>query len=299
MAPVNCLGKLVFCLEFRYPPGTVLVQHSYSHSTSPLEVFSSFWRNRELIWQLTRREIAARYKGSVLGLLWSFVNPVLMLAVYTFVFSVAFRARWGTGGDGKAEYAVVLFAGMIVYGLFSECVTRAPGLILANVNYVKKVFFPLEILIWVVTGSALFHAGISLIVLLLFNGIIAASVHWTALLLPLVVLPLIFFTLGLVWILASAGVFLRDIGQTVGIATTALLFLSPVLYPATMLPEKYRLLILLNPLTFIIDQARGVLLWGRFPDWATLGAYLLGGWIVSCLGFFWFQRTRNGFADVL
>ena len=259
----------------------------------------ALWRHRVLIWQLTRRDVVGRYRGSLLGLLWSFLNPIFMLAVYTFVFSVVFQARWGPASESKVEFAAVLFAGMIVHSLFAECLNRAPGLILGNVNYVKKVVFPLEILPWVAMGSALFHAAISVLVLLIFFAWTQHYLYWTALLLPVLLLPLVLFTMGLTWFLAATGVFLRDVGQTTGVVTTALLFLSPVFYPVSALPEAYRPLIYLNPLTFMIEQARGILLWGTMPDWSGLGAYLIFGFLTAWAGLFWFQKTRRGFADVL
>ena len=268
-------------------------------STDVVWTGGALWRHRVLIWQLTRRDVVGRYRGSLLGLLWSFLNPIFMLAVYTFVFSVVFQARWGPASESKVEFAAVLFAGMIVHSLFAECLNRAPGLILGNVNYVKKVVFPLEILPWVAMGSALFHAAISVLVLLIFFAWTQQYLYWTALLLPVLLLPLVLFTMGLTWFLAATGVFLRDVGQTTGVVTTALLFLSPVFYPVSALPEAYRPLIYLNPLTFMIEQARGILLWGTMPDWSGLGAYLIFGFLTAWAGLFWFQKTRRGFADVL
>jgi lipopolysaccharide transport system permease protein len=249
---------------------------------------------------MTKRDVVGRYRGSVMGLAWSFFNPVLMLIVYTFVFSVVFKARWGAGADeGKVDFAMVLFVGMIVHGLFAECVNRAPGLILSNVNYVKKVVFPLETLSWVAMGSALFHAFASFVVLIVAQLIVSANVPWTALFFPLVLLPLIFSTMGFAWFLAATGVFVRDVGQTTGVITTVMLFMSPVFYPVSILPEQYRMALLLNPLTFIIEQARQVLIWGRLPDWTGLGVYLTVSILVAWAGFWWFQKTRRGFADVL
>lgn len=269
--------------------------------TSLTALARSLWRNRQLIGQMTRREVVGRYKGSVMGLLWSFLNPVFMLTVYTFVFSEIFKSRWGgMGGDeSKTQFAVVLFVGMIVLSLFSEVLNRAPGLILSNVNYVKKVVFPLEILPVIAMGAALFHSLISLGVLLaafaLFNGYL----HWTAVFTPLVLLPLVILTLGLAWMLASIGAFLRDVGQTIGIITTVLMFLSPVFYPVTAVPERFRPFIMANPLTFIIEQAREVLIWGHMPNWLGLSIYTLAATLVTWAGYAWFQKTRKGFADVL
>jgi len=269
------------------------------YPTSPRAMFASLWDNRELIVQLTQREVLSRYRGSVLGLAWSFFNPVLMLVVYTFVFSVIFKARWGPGDESKADFAIVLFAGLIIHGLFAECVNRAPGLILANVNYVKRVVFPLEILPWVAAGSALFHSAVSIAVLLAAQLVVQHALVWTTAFLPIVLLPLLFATMGLAWFLSSIGVYVRDIGQTIGIITTVLLFLSPVFYPVDALPENYRILLLLNPLTPIIGDARRVLIWGQAPDWIGLMIDGSASFVVAWLGFWWFQRTRRGFADVV
>ncbi|BDX22501.1 transport permease protein [Polynucleobacter sp. TUM22923] len=268
-------------------------------SISPKEMVASLWRNRGLVKALVQREVIGRYRGSVMGILWPFFNPVFMLVVYTFVFSVVFKARWSGGSDSKTEFALILFAGLIVFNLFAECFNRAPGLILANVNYVKKVVFPLEILPWVALGSAMFHALINLGVWLIAYLILFGVPHITVLLLPLVILPLMLFIMGLTWGLASLGVYLRDVSQFIGILTTVLMFLSPIFYPASALPEKYRHLLLLNPLTPAIEQARDVLFWGKVPDISMLTVYLLVAALIAWLGFAWFQKTRKGFADVL
>lgn len=269
------------------------------HPATPHWAVLSLWRNRHLVWQLAKREVVGRYRGSVLGILWSFFNPVLMLAVYTFVFSVVFKARWAGGSESKTEFAIVLFAGMIVHALFAECVNRAPGLILGNVNYVKKVVFPLEILPWVALGAALFHAAISVLVLLLFYLIVNQSLQWTVVFLPIVLAPFVFLVMGLSWFLASLGVYVRDVGQTIGIVTTVLMFLSPVFYPVSALPEAFQPWLLANPLTFIIEQTREVLIWGRLPDWRGLALYAVVSLGVAWLGYVWFQKTRKGFADVV
>ena len=279
---------------------SITINPHAAQPTSLMSLVQSLWRNRQLIVQMTKREVVGRYKGSVMGLAWSFFNPVFMLTVYTFVFSVVFKSRWGVGGEeSKTQFAVVLFVGMIVHGLFAEVLNRAPSLILSNVNYVKKVVFPLEILPVIAIGAALFHSLISLSVLLiafvLFNGYL----HWTAVLAPLVVLPLVILTLGLAWMLASLGVFLRDVSQTIGIITMVMMFFAPVFYPVTALPEEMRPWIMANPLTFIIEQAREVLIWGHLPNWIGLELYTLVATLIAWSGYAWFQKTRKGFADVL
>lgn len=274
------------------------------HAAQPTSLAAlgrSLWRNRQLIFQMTKRDVIGRYKSSAMGIAWSFLNPVFMLAVYTFVFTEIFKSHWdGIGGDdSKTQFAVVLFAGLIVLNLFSEVLNRAPGLILSNVNYVKKVVFPIEILPVIAMGGAFFHSIISLGVLLaafvLFNGYL----HWTAIFIPFVLLPLVILITGISWMLASLGVFLRDVGQTIGLITTVLWFLSPVIYPITAVPERFRPFIMANPLTFIIEQAREVLIWGHLPNWFGLGIYTLAAIVVAWAGYAWFQKTRKGFADVL
>ena len=267
--------------------------------TSPQHLLGSTWSHRGLIRALVRREVVGRYRGSILGILWSFFNPILMLAVYTFVFSVVFKARWSGGSDSKTEFALVLFSGLIVFNLFAECINRAPNLILSNVNYVKKVVFPLEILPMVALGSAMFHALVSLAVWMLAYLCLFGLPHATVLLLPLVLLPLLLFVMGLSWALASLGVYLRDVSQVIGIVTTVLMFLSPIFYSTSTLPEQYQILFLLNPMTLVIEQARDVLFWGKVPNLTYLAVYLLGSGSIACLGFAWFQKTRKGFADVL
>ncbi len=259
----------------------------------------SFWRNRKLIKTLIKREVIGRYRGSVMGMMWSFFNPILMLAVYTFVFSVVFKARWSAGSDSKTEFALVLFAGLLVFNLFSECLNRSPTLILANANYVKKVVFPLEILPWVTLGAAMFHMSISFLVWIIFYIIFFGQPHITLLFFPVILIPLVLTTMGLSWLLASLGVYLRDVAQIIGLVTTTLMFLSPLFYPLSSLPENYQKMLQLNPLTIILEQARAALIWGQVPEPMSLGLSILIALIISWIGFAWFQKTRKGFADVL
>jgi lipopolysaccharide transport system permease protein len=216
---------------------------------------------------------------------------------------VVFKSRWGITPAGTEEsktmFAIMLFTGLIVHAVFAEVINRSPSIVLSNVNYVKKVVFPLEVLPVITMGGALFHGLISLSVLILAYTIFQGIPHLTILLVPVVMLPLIVLTLGLAWILASLGVYLQDVGQTTGIITTIMLFLSPVFFPLSSLPEQYRGLILLNPLTFIIEQMREVIIWGRIPDFMGLGTYLIVSVFIAAAGYAWFQKTRSGFADVL
>lgn len=264
------------------------------------ELFGSFWKHRQLISKMTRRDVMGRYQGSIMGLAWSFFNPLLMLVIYTFVFSVVFKSRWGVDpGESKTDYAMLLFAGMIMHGLFAECVNRAPALILANVNYVKKVIFPLEVLPWVNLGSALFHALVSLTVLLSLQLLFKQAIPWTVVLFPLVMLPLVLSAMGFAWFIAALGVYVRDIGQVTSIFTTVLLFLSCVFYPVTSLPKEYQEWMNLNPLAYIIEESRNTLIFGRIPDFGHWAICVAVSLLVAWLGFAWFQRMRGGFSDVV
>lgn len=224
-----------------------------------------------------------------------------MLAAYTFVFGVVFNARWGAsvGGESKAEFALILFVGLIMHGLMAECLTRAPTLVLNNANFVKKVVFPLEILPAVVLCAALFHALISLAVFLFAALIVWGHVPLTAILLPLILAPFLLGVLGVTWVLASLGVYLRDIGQSVGIVVLLLMFLAPIFYPLTAVPEDFQALIRANPLTYYVETSRAVLIWSRWPEMAPLLAQCAVAAVLFFGGFWWFQRTRAGFADVV
>ena len=267
---------------------------------SPIHMVKTLWSNRRLLDQLARRDVAGRYKGAAIGVAWSFLTPLLMLCVYTFVFSVVFQARWGGElSEGRVQFALIMFVGILVHTLFPEVVNRAPGLILSNPNYVKKVVFPLEVLPVMAMASAIFHACISVLILLLALLVLNGRMEWTSIFLPIVLAPLVVLTVGIAWFLAALGVYLRDVGQITAIMTLVMLFLAPVFYPITALPEQYRWIVMANPLTFIIEQARDVLIWGRLPNFAGLGLYLIVAAVVAWGGFFWFQKTRKGFADVL
>ncbi|PCE25230.1 ABC transporter permease [Paraburkholderia acidicola] len=272
-----------------------------SFSASPMYLLASLVKNRRLMFDLARRDAVGRYKGSMLGIFWSLLTPLLMLSVYTFVFSGVFKSRWNSGpvSGSHTQFAIVLFAGMIMFNMFSECINRAPSMVLANTNFVKKIIFPLEVLPCVYLFSALFHAFVSIAILIVAEFLIQGYVPVTALLLPLVLFPLCLLILGISWILSATGVFLRDIGQTIGIFVTALMFLSPIFFPVSSLPPRFQRFVYWNPLTFPIEQSRNVLIWGKAIDWEVWGIYLTLSALVAWIGFAWFQKTRKGFADVV
>lgn len=270
-----------------------------NYPISPQFLIKTLWLNRRLITDLAQRDAVGKYRGSSLGVMWSLITPIFMLSIYTFVFSEIFQARWTATSTSKSEFAIVLFAGMIIFNLFSEIVNRAPSLIISNVNFVKKIVFPLEILACVNLISAMFHMLISIGVLLVFQLIANETLPWTILLFPLVVLPLALICLGVSWLLSAVGVFLRDVGQTIGILVTGLMFLSPVFFPLSAVPLRFQELAKLNPLVFPIEMARQVLVWGKPPDCSALLAYFVFSLVVAWIGFVCFQKTRRGFADVL
>lgn len=257
------------------------------------------WQHRQLIRTMTWREILGRYRGSAGGLMWSLITPLLMLAVYTAVFSGIFQARWSADAATPLDYALQLFVGLIVHGLAAECLNRSPGLIVGNVSYVKRVVFPLEILPVINLLAALFHALISVAVLLLFHAVVKGGIPLTALWLPVVLAPYIVMLAGTGWILAALGVYLRDIAQLMGLLTMILMFLSPVFYPVSALPEKFHGVFRLNPLTIIIEESRAVLLDGRAPHFLNLGLYLVAAAALAGAGFMAFRKMKKGFADVL
>lgn len=250
---------------------------------------------------LTQREIMGRYKGSVLGLLWSMATPLMMLGIYTFVFGAVFKSRWAEASTESSigQFSVILFVGLIIYQLMAETVTRAPNIMLANASYVKKVVFPLEILVPVALGTSLFHAIVSFAILLPFVYTVFGNIPATAILIPVILAPFVLLVLGISWFLASIGTYVRDIGQFVGTAVTALLFMAPVFFPASALPEWLQPWLKLNPLSLPVDQTREVLIFGRLPDFQALAIYSAISIAVSALGYIWFEKTRKGFADVL
>lgn len=258
------------------------------------------WKSRTLIWQLLRREIYSRYRGSALGLLWSLATPLIMLAIYTFVFQFIFKSRWTDGaGETTLNFAIVLFLGLTIHAVIGEVLTKSPTLITSNPNFVKKIVFPLELLSYVTLLNAIVTFLISFGLLLIFIFIELQKVPLTALFLPLILLPYFILLLGLSWFLAALGVYLRDIQQIVGTLSTLLLFLSPIFYSINILPENLQSLIFLNPLSFIVESARTVLIYGKLPDFIGLGIYSLVALVIALMAYRFFQKVRPGFADVL
>lgn len=269
---------------------------------NPIQMIRSLYKNRELIWNLTKREVKSIYQSSFLGALWTVIVPLMMLLIYTFVFSVVFQAKWSTSGSQetpRGEFALILFAGLTAFNFFSSVISKAPGLILAVPNYVKKVVFPLEILPVVAVGSAFITSLISIALILIGHVLLLRSFPIMVLLLPLVYVPLILLTLGFAWFLSSLGVFVRDMGQVIPVIVQILFFVSPIFYSVDRVPNFLRFLVILNPLSFILDSFRRVLIWNEFLDWRSWTIVTLVSAFVAILGFAWFSATKRAFSDVM
>lgn len=252
-----------------------------------------------LVLRMTWRDIASRYKGSFLGVLWSLILPLLTVALYTFLFSYVFNARWGEQNAGLSNYALILFAGLILHAFLAEVLTRSSSVVRAQSNLVKKVVFPLHALPAVVVFSVAFQMMVSLCVLLVLQLVIVGQITMSVLTLPFLLIPLILIGLGCAWLLGALGVFLQDLAQIIGLISTALMFTAPILYPIQALPEFIQPWLFFNPLTFLVGQLRTVLLFGGMPDWYGLFIYFMFSIFVFVLGWWVFDRTKKGFADVL
>jgi lipopolysaccharide transport system permease protein len=280
---------------------TLTRRHSLWDLLNPLAPLRSLWTHRGLIGQLTTRNIHMRYRGAVLGLLWSLLLPVIMLVVYTFVFGVVFESRWRQAGDDSPilDFALALYCGLLAYNVFSETCGAAPGLVVGQPSFVKKVVFPLEILPVCSLGTALFNMAVGGAVLLVVTAVAKQTFSMTIIYLPLVLGPLLLLSIGVAWFLASLGVFLRDTVQVTAVVLQVLLFLTPIFYPVERVPEVLKPVLYANPLTPIVDGFRQTLLWGEMPNMAVLAAVWVLSVIVMQLGYAWFMKTRRGFADVL
>lgn len=282
--------------------GRGLLARLWTPSASVFALVSTVVKNRSLFVQMTRRNVEQRYRGSVLGLVWSFVHPLMMLCVYTFVFSVVFQSRWGVDvavGDSKGAFAVIMFCGMAIYNLFSEAINMSCASVIGNPNLVKKVIFPLEILPLTQVATTFILGTAWFILLFIGTWLILGGIYWTMLLLPLVLIPLVVFSTGISYFVSSLGVYVRDTQYVIGVVLQVLFFATPIFYPISAVPEEFRIILEMNPLTVFIEQARNVFLYGRLPDWMFLGLATLVSFVVLQLGYFFFIKTKKGFADVL
>lgn len=281
MLPSSILGGIEF------------IWHTFSMQISIL-------RHRALLWDFVRRDLATKFRGSVLGSIWMFVTPILTLLVYFFVFSVVFKARWSGAEvlDSKAS-ALILFSGLITYTFFSECFLRAPMLMRENPNFIKKVVFPLEILPVAVTVSAVVNAAIGYGLLLLFNLVLIGLPPISSIALPIILLPMFLAVLGLAYLLASLGVYLPDMRLVVPPLSMAIMYLSPIFYPLDMVPQALRALVSLNPFTPVLENLRHAFFFGQWPDPLGLAIQLLVAGVFLRVGYWFFMKSKKGFPDVL
>ena len=263
-----------------------------------LDAFRALYTYRNLVLQLVKRDIASRYQGAFLGVAWSLIFPLLTLAVYGFVFGVVLKPRW-PNVEGATQFTLILFSGLLIFNFFSECVARAPSLLISNANFVKKVVFPIEVLIWVPIATALFHLMLGLFAWFVLNLLIGDGVSWSFLLFPLAVAPLILLVAGLSWFLSALGVYVRDVAQVIGVSMQLLLYLGPIIYPREVLPESVRWVMLLNPLTIPVEQFRNVVNFGISIDWQIILIFWLVALVICRLGMLFFEKCRHGFADVV
>lgn len=267
---------------------------------NPWAMLRNLWTHRELIVAFARREIQGRYRAAQLGLVWSILTPLILLVIYTFVFSVVFNARWGEqASESKGVFALTMFCGLLLFNLFSEVVNRAPGLIVNNVNYVKKVVFPLETFVPSVLLGGLFNLLVGLGVWLIGRALIVGWPPWTMVLLPAVLLPVCLTTAGLAWVLASLGVFIRDVGHAVGLLVQVLFFTTPIFYSLDRVPRPYRGVLEINPLTHAVEDARRVLMWGGLPEWRSWLLLTGASAGLALLGYAFFMKSKRAFADVI
>ncbi|ABM05144.1 ABC-2 type transporter permease protein [Psychromonas ingrahamii 37] len=270
----------------------------YKVDKNLISSISILYKNKRLIISLTRRDILQRYQGSLLGVFWSILTPIVMLAIYTFIFSVVFKAKWGIGGD-KYQFSMLLFSGLILFNFFSDILSRSPELLVSHSNYVTKVIFPVEILPWVITLSALFNFILSFIIWFIFYtlliGLPALSVIFT----PAIVIPFCFLCCGLSYIISATGVYLKDTNQLVALLVTAMMFLTPIFYPISALPEKYQVYMYLNPITNVIEMFRDIAIYNNSITLNGYAIYFFSSAFIYLLGFLWFQKLRKGFSDVL
>lgn len=271
------------------------------HHLSPVAMVRNLWAHRDLTWQLAQRDIAARYRSTYLGMLWSILNPLVLLAIYTFVFSVVFRARWGDNLDeSRGEFALAMFCGILVYNVFSEVLIRAPGMVVGNPAYVKKLVFPLEVFVPSGLLAALINMLIGVGVWLVGWGLIMHT--WppvTGLWLPVLMIPVCLLTVGLGWIAASLGVFIRDLGHAILLFVQMLFFMTPIFYKIERVPTPFRYILYANPLTWSVEDVRNVLMWGQQPNWAWLGLATLAAAAFAVAGYAFFMKSKRAFADVV
>jgi lipopolysaccharide transport system permease protein len=301
--PENQLPSTSPCMMFGFfmAKTAVLGRLSFVGAQTALaQMIRACVHHRHLLWQFLQRDISIRYRGTFLGLFWSFLSPLIMLAVYVFVFGFVFKASFGhSANESTFEFGLALFCGLNLFNLFAEVVLRSPTLILQYPNFVKKVVFPLEILPMVAMGTGLFHCLIAFLPLTIGLAIAHHEIPFTVLYLFLFLLPLTLLTCGVSWILAALGVFFRDVQPVLTAAITVLTFMSAVFFPLNAVPQNWRPIVSLNPMVHLIESGRAAIMWGVVPDWRTYFVLVAGALTTAVAGYYVFNRSKSAFADVI
>lgn len=269
-----------------------------SERSAKLNSAAQFMRRLELVFSFAKRELSGRYKGSALGIAWAVLTPVVMIAIFTFIFAGIFGARFGASSS-HWDYALYLFCGLLPWSMFQESVQQSANTIVAHANLVKRVVFPLETLPAAQAFAALGNQLFATIALLIAIVVIRQNLQLTMLWLPVLLIPQLLFALGAAWLIASLGVFLRDIAQGITLLLMAWMYLTPIIYPEAIVPDSLRRFIEVNPFTPLVRSYRRVLLEGLAPDWRGLAYFTLVALVVFVIGYWWFARTRKNFADVI
>lgn len=262
-------------------------------------MIKTIYNNNYLLRQLIKKDIEEKYKGSILGMLWSIIVPILMLCIYTFIFSEVFQAKWDIDTTNKYQFALVLFCGLSAFNLVSEVMNRSTTLIASNVNYVKKVIFPLELFPVVITFSALFNCVISYLILIVAIYILNGMISPTLFLIIPAFIPLIILTIGLGLFISALSVYLKDVSNAIAVIVTMLMYLSPVFFPLSSVPDDFRGMCEVNPMTYIIENFRNVVLYGEKLNLKFFVISSLFAVVIYAIGYLTFMRTKEGFADVL
>lgn len=263
------------------------------------DTLSALRRYVSLFSMMVKRDIAARYKGSWLGLFWSAINPLLLMIVYGFVFGVIFQARWPTQGDAEVSFIVLLFCGLIVHMMFADVLGRSASVVRDNANYVKKVVFPLTIFGGIVSVSALFHFLVSFVVLLLVSGFMGGHLTWHVIFLPVLLLQYLLLCTGVAWLVSVLGVFFKDLTHIIGFISTVFLFTCPIFFPTNYVPEKFQIVLAINPLTYYVEAVRGIVAFHTLPSLEAFTLSSLVALITFMLSLWFFRKTKSSFADVV
>lgn len=278
------------------PTGTPVRKPSW---LSPLRPFTSLAARWQLFRRVLFRDLESSFRGSALGLVWIVLIPLVMVALYTFVFGVVMQSAWATPTASPLEVPLIYFCGLTVSGFLLEVINRSPNYIRGHASYVKKVIFPLDLLVWVLVGTATVKLLIGLALLAVALSWLGGGPAWSILVLPIVLAPFGLLMMGVAWILSAVGTYVRDLGHFLQVVSPIVMFVSPVFYGLDQVPEAARPFYLLNPLTFVLENARRVLFLDGGVDWAGYGLYWAVAIVVFTLGHAFFERARPGFADVV